>query len=132
MAFVEATRASVGLFSLSTKNTVYHSYVIDLSTFRDPLGQANFKPLDGRAKEVQEWIKLDPRFPAIRDACRQIVADVIGGQKRTWLSIAFKDFHGTHISPAVAELIAHDLLSRGYSVGVTHVAFPPVLPQKGA
>lgn len=130
MPRVQATLAKVGLYSLPYTANPFQAYLVDLSAFRDPMGQPDLRLLDGRDARVREWIKDDPRYIPLLHEVRCLVADVIGSQKKAWMSIAFRDHHGKWISPAVAELIGDELDKLGYDVSVTHVALPTDHPPK--
>lgn len=108
--------AQIGIFPLKTGGKEYMQYVIDLSAFRDPQGQPQFRDLDGRSPAVQNWIKSDPRLPALLDGVTLQVRDALDNRHQVYTSIGLKDHHGKWISVAVATLLADHLSDRGYRV----------------
>ena len=122
MPLVSITQAEIGIYSLSgdTKNPI-PSFEFDLQHFRDPLGNLTLRKTctDGRDPVVQEWIKVDPRFAPILEQVIILVKDHkhSGGK---WITVGFRDYHGTWISRAVACLVATELSNLGYTVGVLH------------
>lgn len=115
------SNAMVGIYSLAgdTKNPIPH-FEFDLNSFRDPLGNLHLRKTaaDGTDLLVQAWIKDDPRYGFILNQCLTLVKDhVEGGGK--WISIGFRDHHGTWISRAIACLVAAEL-GLQFHVGVLH------------
>jgi len=119
---VDISSAEVGLYSLSgdTKSPT-PNVEFDLNQFRDPLGHLPFRKecTSGRDEKVKEWIKVDPRYLPLLNQCIILVKDhtTSGGK---WISIGFRDYHGTWISQAIASLVADELASLGYRVGVLY------------
>lgn len=100
-------------------------YSFNVNSLRDPIGQSHLRQAckDGRAPAVKEWIKMDPRVGAILKTARFIgETDVKAGQIG-YVAMAFVDFHGIWISPAIAELVA-DELSPSFIVSVKHFSLP--------
>lgn len=122
MPVVEIHAAEVGVYSLcgDTKSPI-PNIEFDLNAFRDPLGNLNLRKscVDGRDPAVQDWIKVDPRYEALLNQCIILVKDHIHGSGK-WISIGFRDYHGTWISRAVATLIGRELGELGFKVGILH------------
>ena len=143
------TKPSIGVYSYPTKGLsgVTAQFEFDVSGFRDPAGQKQFKgrtklseagslvPLNGVDSEVYEWVAKDPRIPAIIGDCRILAEDQIrpkadGKALSVWLSLSFKDYHGIWIAPAVAELVANALSDDGFNIVVHHFCEKTVAPAK--
>jgi RNase adaptor protein for sRNA GlmZ degradation len=104
---------------------IFH-WRFDCSNFRDPIGQAHLRNLDGRDAKVQAFLMEDPRFKAIVHAARMIAEE-----KAAWTAIAFHDFHGKYISTGLVELVGQELDSRGFAIGKSHHALVPLSSGKG-
>ena len=122
MPITDIAAAEIGIYSLSTDTkSPTPSVEFDLNSFRDPLGNSHLRKtcVDGKDPQVQEWIKVDPRFPVIVEQVIILAKDhFVGGGK--WLSVGFRDHHGTWISRAIACLVSQELANLGYKVGVLH------------
>lgn len=98
-------------------------YEFDLSAFRDPKGNPSTRLLnDGLDNDVVEFIKQDPRYPGIEEIVEMLVSDYIDGKRGVWITFGFRDYHGTYISPAVAEAVRRALTAKGYRVYASHVS----------
>ena len=116
--------AHVTIMSFPTKypNPPIMRYELDASKFRDPIGQAHLKHLNGRSQVVQEFVAQDQRVSAfIDEMCAVIYATLrYGGE--TYVSIGVHDTHGTFISPAIVEMLAGALRAEGVTqVHVSHL-----------
>ena len=126
MELVDIARADVGIYSLcGDTRSPTPNFEFDLNQFRDPLGQLELRKtcLDGCDIRVQEWIRVDPRFDPILNQCVILVKDYQNGRtepSKGWISIGFRDHHGTWISRAVACLVGRELASLGLKVGLMH------------
>jgi len=89
-------------------------YVVDCRPMRNPHHSPELRPLDGRHKDVQTFVKGDPRSKGLLDAAAHEAAN---GHH-----VAFGCFGGRHRSVAMAELAAERLRQGGHSVELTHVA----------
>lgn len=119
MPRMERHDANIGLYAFSSKSVLqYSQYEVDMNKFRDPIHK--FRTLDGRNKEVQEWIKADKRMEMITRVIDLLIADQLGDQKSQWISIGFRDYHGRWISAAVVELLSEYLSDKGFKVFTLH------------
>ena len=125
---------TVGIYSFGVKGNITPKcqFTVDVTKFRDPSGQKQFKNLNGIDPEVRDWVGEDARMAGVVENCLLIADDLLkpkavaDGEKTTvapasaWLSIAFKDHHGRWAAPAVAELVAEALSKAGFTVATTH------------
>lgn len=93
-------------------------YVVNLSSFRDPVGNNKLRPLDGSHKEVQDYLREDKRAPAVVANVVLLAEDIIRQQKTMYMSISFWDRKGKWISQGMAEITADELSKRGFNVFV--------------
>ena len=122
-------KPNIGIYSYPKErsgNQINGQFVFDVSTFRDPSGQALFTGLNGLDKSVISWVGQDRRVPIIVKDCKLLANDLIrpkpdGKSICYWLSIAFTDHHGKWISVSVAEIVADALSSDGFNVAIYHV-----------
>lgn len=130
MPRVTLTQAEIALYTygrkVKTGRVVPSSdYVIDVDGLRDPLSNRGFKNefRDGRPVKVREFIKEDPRVPAIIDTVKLLVEAHVRsvGHDRTWVAISLRDHHGKWIAPAIGEVLADTLAADGYKVSLMHI-----------
>jgi RNase adaptor protein for sRNA GlmZ degradation len=118
---METTRIGIYSFDLkSEKNRTVH-YTIDVSTFRDPMGN---KALtndchNGRDQRVKDWIITDSRYYAIMESIESLAEDA-KARKVPWLSIGIRDHHGKWASVALAEMASAILKKGGFDVNCVH------------
>lgn len=122
MPIVDIHDAEIGIYSLSGDTRQPLANVeFDLNQFRDPLGNLHLRKscVDGKDPLVQDWIKVDPRYGPLLNQIIILAKDheKSGGK---WLSFGFRDHHGTWISRSIAMLVATELASLGFKVGVMH------------
>lgn len=121
MRTAKVADADVIFYSFGTSKIIdvevpsYH-YAVDVNTLRDPIGNKELtsKSRDGRDEAVVEWIKTDRRIPAILDTVQLVAETHLDAAKEPYVVVAFHDFHGKWISPALAELAATQLDNLGY------------------
>lgn len=132
MPRVAPSAAEIGIYTWGSKvprsYTPIASYIVDVAGLRDPQSNRGFKKRHphGCAGEIQEYVKEDPRYPAISDMVKMLAhlhlrSDAQDGK---WLTIALVDFHGRWIAPAVAELVSDELSSAGFRVSCFHYDLP--------
>ena len=133
-----APKATTGIYSYGSKTAVIPKtqFDFDLTKFRDPGGQKQFKDVVGTHETVKKWMIDDEdsakQVNAIISDALLIADDLIKPKARmdgskteiapisAWVSISFHDFHGKWAAPAVAELVADALDKAGYNICVTH------------
>lgn len=130
----KSMRPQIGVYSFGTVaqgSTGQFEY--DVTQFRDPGGQKQFEGMNGTYPKVKQWMLQDRRVPIIIEDCLLLADDLVRAKQidsnmtksvSTWLSFAFKDFHGKWTAPAVAELVADALSDAGYVVVVYHASVP--------
>jgi RNase adaptor protein for sRNA GlmZ degradation len=97
-------------------------YSIDVTGLRDPSCQFAKTHKDGRSPDIQAWLRADPRVDIIVREIKQLCAVHLDSMKETYLSIGFVDHHGKWIAPAIAEIVAAEIL---YTVSVEHRELKP-------
>ena len=125
---VEPNEAEIGLYTwgklLKRSFIPQASYAIDVSGLRDPQSNRGFKKQfkDGRAGVIQEFVREDPRYQAIRETVEMLAFMHLrsDGRDEKWLSIGLMDYHGLWIAPALGESIADVLSNSGYRVSCFH------------
>ena len=130
-------RPEIGIFSYGSSKEASEAsgqFEFDVSSFRDPGGQKQFAGTNGLYPDVRDWVGTDRRVPIIIRDCLLLADDIIRPKPQAnsnvpkalsvWLSFSFKDFHGTWIAPAVAELVANSLSEAGFNVAVHHKCIP--------
>lgn len=124
-------KPQIGVYSYGSKGIkgeISAQFEFDVTQFRDPSGQKQFKGAKGSDPDVRDWVCQDRRLPAILDMCILLAEDLLkprkhGGTEEVishWLSLAFKDHHGKWIAPAIAEAVANRLSDANYRVLVVH------------
>ena len=132
-------RPTINLFSFATKDLTAPEtrYRFDVTTCRDPIGQAHLKGTcaNGTDDKILEWIAKDPKVGAIRDTVTFLIGlHTLPPQSEGSLSVGFHDFHGIWISPAIAILVARDIMAgKLANVNIHHerIKVTPVAPTKG-
>lgn len=121
----------VGIYSFGVKSKTLPKaqFEFDVTNFRDPSGQKQFRGLCGMDPAVVTWVAQDPKVQAIVDQVRMLVADLrmpitsadgkSTSPRSQWISFSFKDYHGKMIAPAVAEYVAATL-DKDLAVMVQH------------
>lgn len=120
--------AEVGIYTYGNKsknpNRPQVNYVVNVERIRDPQSNRGFKKTyaDGRAGEVLDFVKEDPRMEAILDNIRIICHTHLRSPAADghWLAIGIMDHHGHWIAPAVGELVCNALCRDGYKVNIAH------------
>lgn len=126
--------SKIGVYSFGDKvgGGPAAQFEFDVTKLRDPAGQKQFSGMNGTNPAVRAWVSADKRVEAILNQCLILADDLIKPKQRetsgvirydpvsTWLSFAFRDYHGKWASPAIAELVADALDKEGYQVYVIH------------
>ena len=113
---------SWGIKDFNPIDVPFAYYSVNVTNLRDPIGQAHMVTAfeDGTAPTVVKWVKEDKRVPAILDTLQMITEAHLRAGKEQYITLAFYDYHGKWISPALAELTAERLDQLGYTVIVLH------------
>ena len=123
-----ATMPSVILFSFAAKQASAPDtrYRFDVSSCRDPIGQAHLKGTcaDGRDEKVLAWLEKDPKVKAVIETVGFLVGlHMLPPQSEANISIGFHDHHGIWIAPAVAILAGREISRLSLaSVSLVHEA----------
>jgi len=97
--------------------------VFDVRFLKNPNYEPELKPLDGRSKEVREYVLSDPTS---REFLRRLFGLIefalphYAKEGKPYLSIAIGCTGGRHRSVAIAEELAGFLQRRGYRVSIHH------------
>lgn len=123
----EVISHTVAVHSFGTKNPKppIIRFRIGVDNLRDPYGQPSLRLLNGRHKEVQEFLAIDPRVKVIIDEMCALTYSYIVQGRDQYVSIGIHDRHGMHISPALVEMLAAALRQDGFTVIVHHHELPP-------
>lgn len=114
--------AEVGLYIAAATTPLTSWYEVNCFNMRDPIGREDLKKLTGADPAVKEFVRADPKLPAIISHCHMLVHDAVKKQGLNYISITFRDHHGKWISRAVGELVADHLDKEGYKVNVLDYA----------
>lgn len=132
VAFTKDAKPQIGVYSAGKRGGKATSgqFEFDVSTFRDPAGQSQFKGKDGTDLAVREWIKKDSKIQALVNDCLILADDMIKPKKHegsstpsaasAWLSFIFRDHNGVWTAPAIGEIVTDALIAKGYTVAVYH------------
>ena len=97
--------------------------VLDCRFLRNPHWDPDLRPLDGRAPQVANYVKEDPRFEPFFKQVKGLVDMVLPAHKdegRAHLSIGFGCTGGQHRSVMMAEMLADRLAQDGWQVSKRH------------
>lgn len=123
MRVQEPSKAAVIVYALASKAgslLVIPRYLTEIDSFSDPMGQAEFRKIDGRNPKIQTWIQKDAKVKALVESYVGLVKDHITHNKEFFVSLAIRDYHGRWRSAAVAELVADAIDEAGFDVFVSH------------
>jgi UPF0042 nucleotide-binding protein len=101
-------------FAYKTEGEPAGAKVFDCRGLRNPHGNLRLRVMTGKDKDVQEFVKNDPKFETLLVSA--IKASV------EYPAIAFGCFGGRHRSVALAEMLASALRATGETVEVQHTA----------
>jgi len=97
--------------------------VLDCRFLRNPYWEPALRALDGRAPEVADHVRGDPRFAEFSDRVRDLVELLLpayAAEGKAYLSIAFGCTGGQHRSVTMAETLAAALAESGWQVSIRH------------
>lgn len=115
----------IQLISFSYKHEIpkIADLVLDMRFLSNPFYDTHLRPLSGRNKEVQEYIKQDPRWMIVEHHFKEFLIGAINGYKeqgRFYLNIAFGCTGGQHRSVFVTEFFYRILGKLQYDCIVEH------------
>lgn len=119
MPFSDLSTCNIGIFSLNHLAPLYQMYEFDLNQFRNPQAKPDFRTLYGTDPKVVEYLKGDPRLPAILDTCHLLAVDS-KHRNRDYISFGFRDYHGRWISTGVAHIVGIYLSDLGFRIHISH------------
>lgn len=93
---------------------------VDVSNYRDPIGQKHFKHLNGKSEVVREFVAKDPRVKVVIEEFCTIAHVTIKEAKESYVSFGLYDRHGLYIAPAIAEMLVEALRAEGFQVYAQH------------
>ncbi|MCI4662543.1 MAG: RNase adapter RapZ [Neomegalonema sp.] len=97
--------------------------VLDCRFLRNPHYEPNLRPFTGREPAVAEFVAADPLFAPFFDRVldlAQFLLPAFIAEGKSYLTIAFGCTGGKHRSVAMAEAVARQLNTLGWSVRVRH------------
>lgn len=97
--------------------------VLDCRFLRNPYWEASLRTLDGRAPEVADYVKGDPRFTEFSSRVidlAQMLLPAYVAEGKAYLSIGFGCTGGQHRSVTMAETLAEALAQAGWQVSIRH------------
>lgn len=92
----------------------------DVSNFRDPIGQKQFKHLNGKNEQVREFVAKDPRVKLVIEEFCALAHVVIKEANEPYVSFGVYDRHGLYIAPAIVEMLVEALRAEGFQVYTQH------------
>lgn len=95
-------------------------WTCDASNFRDPIGQKQFKYLNGKSESVRDFVAKDPRVKVVIEEFCALAHVVIKEANERYVSFGVSDRHGLYIAPAIVEMLADALRTEGFQVYVQH------------
>ena len=123
------TERSVGL-AVSVQSFSYKrglprgvDMLFDCRFLNNPYWQPELRKLNGREKDIQDYVQADPRF---RDFFAKIselsllLLPAYTDEGKAHFSIGFGCTGGQHRSVALAELLAKELANQGWQVSIRH------------
>lgn len=125
MARVTDPQCEIAIYTNKKAIGSRSKYQFDASVLRDPTGNKDLRRYkDGRAKEVQAWMKADPRVEIMIWTILGLAFSHLRSLKENFMSVGIEDHHGIWAAPALAELVADRLDEAGFKVSVTHRGLP--------
>lgn len=97
--------------------------VLDCRFLRNPYWEEALRPLDGRAKDVADYIRQDSRFEPFQQKVQdltELLLPAYQAEGKAYLSIGLGCTGGQHRSVAMAETLAKALAEGGWQVSIRH------------
>jgi UPF0042 nucleotide-binding protein len=116
---------SVTIQSFSYKRGTPHGadMVIDTRFLENPYWREALRPLDGRDRKIQLFVRADPLYAEFFERLCGLVTMLLPAYRtegKAYFTIAFGCTGGRHRSVSVAEDLARHLAERGWPVSVRH------------
>lgn len=115
----------VGLESFSYKRGTPRGVdmVIDVRFLRNPHWDPVLRPSDGRARDVQDFVKADPNFDAFYDKLLDLLRFLLPAYRqegKSYFSLGLGCTGGRHRSVTLVESLAKTLAQEGWRVSTRH------------
>lgn len=115
----------IQLLSFSYRNGIpkFADLILDMRFLSNPYYDMHLRPLSGKNKEVQTYIKQDPRWMIIDYHFKEVLINAIQGyieQGRSYLTIAFGCTGGQHRSVFATEFFHNILKKLHYDCIIEH------------
>ena len=97
--------------------------VLDCRFLRNPYWEEELRALDGRSREVADYVKHDERFEAFHDriiGLTELLLPAYEAEGKAYLSIGFGCTGGQHRSVTMTETLAQALADSGWHVSIRH------------
>ena len=97
--------------------------VLDCRFLRNPYWEEELRALDGRSREVADYVKHDERFEAFHDriiGLTELLLPAYEAEGKAYLSIGFGCTGGQHRSVTMTETLAQALADSGWQVSIRH------------
>ena len=97
--------------------------VLDCRFLRNPYWEEGLRALDGRSREVADYVKHDERFEAFHDriiGLTELLLPAYEAEGKAYLSIGFGCTGGQHRSVTMTETLAQALADSGWQVSIRH------------
>ena len=97
--------------------------VLDCRFLRNPYWQADLRGLDGRDRQVADYIRADERFLPFQDRVMDLVDLLLPAYEaegKAYFSIGFGCTGGQHRSVAMAQTMGKALAKAGWQVSIRH------------
>jgi UPF0042 nucleotide-binding protein len=120
-----AVRLAVSVHSFSYKRGLPRGLdmALDYRFLNNPYWEPSLRGLDGRAPEVGDFVRSDPRFESFRAKVTALVEELLPAYEaegKAYLAIGFGCTGGQHRSVAMAETLAATLAQDGWRVSIRH------------
>ena len=132
-----AVRLAVSVHSFSYKRGLPRGLdiALDCRFLNNPYWQPSLRGFDGRAPEVADFVRSDPRFESFRAKVTTLVEELLPAYEaegKAYLAIGFGCTGGQHRSVAMAETLAATLAQDGWQVSIRHRELERRGPERAA
>ncbi|MEM7059133.1 MAG: RNase adapter RapZ [Pseudomonadota bacterium] len=97
--------------------------VMDCRCLRNPYWEASLRTLDGRDRNIQEFVQADPLFKGFYGGLSDMLKLLLPAylkEGKSYFTLALGCSGGRHRSVTVAEVIAKDLAELGWRISLRH------------